>query len=230
MRASVARPTRLATLLAPLLLAMIAVPATADAQDNDTIYRCTDATGHLTVQNGKPCAKGSKQTMQVVEAPTVIPGYKAPPAIVTQVPERTRDVPDPASFEQVAGPPPVERPERPEPASIDAADRLPPPPIYRCETWENQSYLSEDLEPKPRCVRMQTTGLGGDPNNGSGEACEMKFDICGRVPDETACEGWKQRQREIESTWRFATADKRQPLQDEFARVTRILSDTTCGR
>ena len=58
----------------------------AHAQQKDTIYRCTDARGALTIQNGTPCPKGSKQQVQVIEAPTVIPRYVAPPAIVTTVP------------------------------------------------------------------------------------------------------------------------------------------------
>src|SRR3546814_19671205 len=57
----------------------------------------------------------------------------------------------------------------------------------------------------------------------------MKYDLCSRVPDESACDGWKQRQREIESTWRYAPGGDRARLQQEFARVTKILNDTTCG-
>ena len=51
------------------------------------IYRCTDASGALTIQNGTPCPKGSRQQVQTIEAPMVIPRYEAPPAIVTSVPE-----------------------------------------------------------------------------------------------------------------------------------------------
>src|SRR3546814_15663998 len=57
----------------------------------------------------------------------------------------------------------------------------------------------------------------------------MKYDLCSRVPDESACDGWKQRQREIEATWRYAPGGDRARLQQEFARVTKILNDTTCG-
>ena len=204
-------------------IALLALAASAHAQQQDTIYRCTDARGALTIQNGTPCPKGSKQKTQVIEAPTVIPRYVPPPEIVTSVPE-----PDPVP--QPAETPAVERPQSPPPAAIADADRLPPPPLFRCSTWENTSYLSEDAEPKPRCVTLQTTGLAGDPERAGGQACEMKYDLCSRVPDETACDEWKQRQREIESTWRYAPAGDRQRLQDEFARVTKILTDTTCGK
>ena len=201
--------------------ALIAVATIAHAQDTrtDTIYRCTDARGALTIQNGTPCPKGSKQQVQTVEAPMVIPRYEAPPAIVTRVPEPP---PEPAPAEP-------ERPQAPPPARLDDAQRLPPPPLYQCNTCDNDRYLSEDPEPKPRCVALQTTGLAGDPNRAGGQACEMKYDLCARVPDGTACEGWKQRQREIESTWRYAPGSDKPRLQEEFARVTKILNDTTCG-
>ncbi len=204
-----------------LSIPLLAMACGAHAQEprHDTIYRCTDARGALTIQNGTPCPKGSRQQVEVVEAPTVIPRYTSPPAIVTGVP-----APDP--------PPPAAAPERPEappPAAIADADRLPPPPLYRCETWDHDSYLSEDAEPKPRCVRLDTTGLAGDPDRAGGEACEMKYDLCARVPDGAACDGWKQRQREIESTWRYAPGADKPRLQQEFARVTKILTDTSCG-
>jgi hypothetical protein len=203
-------------------IALLALAASARAQQQDTIYRCTDARGALTIQNGTPCPKGSRQETQVIEAPTVIPRYVPPPEIVTSAPE-----PEPTP---PAESPAIERPRSPPPAAIADADRLPPPPLFRCSTWENTSYLSEDAEPRPRCVMLQTTGLSGDPNRAGGQACEMKYDLCSRVPDETACDEWKQRQREIESTWRYAPGGDRQRLQDEFARVTKILSDTTCGK
>jgi hypothetical protein len=205
--------------------ALFAIAATAiahaQATRTDTIYRCTDARGALTIQNGTPCPKGSRQEMQVVEAPMVIPRYEAPPAIVTSVPE-----PGPVE----PAPPAPERPQAPPPARLAEAERLPPPALYQCNTWDNDHYLSEDPEPKPRCVALQTTGLSGDPSRAGGQACEMKYDLCARVPDGAACDGWKQRQREIESTWRYAPGADKPRLQDAFARVTRILNDTTCGR
>jgi hypothetical protein len=210
-------------LLCSAALMAMAATTIAHAQDTrtDTIYRCTDARGALTIQNGTPCPKGSKQQVQTVEAPMVIPRYEAPPAIVTQVPE-----PPPAPAPAPAEP---ERPQAPPPVRLADAQRLPPPPLYQCSTWDNDRYLSEDPEPKPRCVALQTTGLSGDPNRAGGQACEMKYDLCARVPDGAACEGWKQRQREIESTWRYAPGNDKPRLQDEFARVTKILNDTTCG-
>ena len=60
---------------------MLAWPATeALAQHKVVIYRCTDASGALTVQNDVPCAKGSKQDKRVIEA---APSVATPPAFVT---------------------------------------------------------------------------------------------------------------------------------------------------
>lgn len=203
-------------------IVLLVLATSAHAQQQDIIYRCTDARGALTIQNGTPCPKGTRQVKQVVEAPTVIPRFVPPPAIVTDVPA--------ADAAPAVAVPAIERPQAPPPVVIADADRLPPPPLFQCNTWDNDSYLSEDPEPKPRCVKLQVTGLNGDPNAGSGQACEMKYDLCSRVPDNAACEGWKQRQREIESTWRYAPGGDRQQLQGEFARVTKILNDTTCGK
>lgn len=214
--------TKLRCVAIAALLAGCGAPSMVRAQaDSTVIYRCTDASGALTVQNGTPCPKGSKQDKRTIAAPVVMPAYAPPP------PPPVAPAPAPAAppTEPVAPP----RPDVPTPATIAAADRLPPPPIYQCSTFENTTYLSEDFEPKPRCVRATVTGVDGDPNSGAGEACEMKYDLCARVPDAGACDGWKQRQREVESTWRYAPGGNKRALQDEFARISRILSDTTCG-
>ena len=191
------------------------------------IYRCTDASGALTVQNDEPCPKGSRQERTVVQPPPPLPTYvpHAPaPASVTAVPPAAA-----AAAGAAEVPPAHPRPEAPRPAAIAAADRLPPPPIFRCNTADNDSYVSEAAEPKPRCVRLQTVGHDGDPNRGAGAACEMQYDQCERIPDGAACDGWRQRGREIESSWRYARGNDREPLQEEFARVATILADTTCG-
>jgi hypothetical protein len=205
-----------------LLAALLAAGAPAAAADV-VIYRCTDASGALTVQNDEPCPKGSRQERTVVQPP---------PAMPTYVPQAPAPVPAPqASPAATAASTPAAqpRPHAPAPAAIAEGDRLPPPPIFRCNTPDNDSYISEVLEPKPRCVRLQTVGHDGDPSRGAGAACEMTYDQCERIPDGAACDGWRQRGREIESSWRYARGNDRGPLQQEFARVATILADTTCG-
>ncbi|MBB1473475.1 DUF4124 domain-containing protein [Luteimonas sp. MC1782] len=217
------RTTRCRLGLAALLAFFAALPATS-ATPQVVIYRCTDASGALTVQNDEPCPKGSRQERTVVQPP---------PAMPTYVPRAIEPVPPPtgaeAAMAAATAPPAQPRPTLPAPAAIADADRLPPPPIYRCNTPDNDSYISEAAEPKPRCVRLQTVGHDGDPNRGAGAACEMTYDQCERIPDGAACDGWRQRGREIESSWRYARGDDRRPLQQEFSRVATILADTSCG-
>src|SRR3546814_8931716 len=67
---------------APLAALAAATAVQAQQTRTDTIYRCTNALGALTIQNGIPCPKGSKQEVQVVESQMVIPNYESPPQIV----------------------------------------------------------------------------------------------------------------------------------------------------
>src|SRR5690606_30567858 len=124
------------------------------------IYRCTDASGALTVQNDEPCPKGSRQERTVVQPPPAMPTYvpRAPEPTPAPVPPRA----DAVAAGAAEAPPAQPRPASPRPAAIADADRLPPPPIYRCNTPDNDSYISEAAEPGPRCVRLQTVGHDGD--------------------------------------------------------------------
>jgi hypothetical protein len=213
--------TRCRLALAALLA--LAFPAGSPAADV-VIYRCTDASGALTVQNDEPCPAGSRQERTVIEPPPSLPVY------VPQTPPGAPTAPAPVVAPVTTSARPAHpRPDAPPPARIADADRLPPPPIFRCHTPGNDRYVSEDAEPKPRCVPLQTVGINGDPGLGAGTACEWQYDRCERIPDGESCAGWRQRGREIESTWRYARGDAKGPLQQEFARVATILGETTCG-
>jgi len=207
---------------AAVLAALLVSAAAAVAADQVVIYRCTDASGALTVQNDEPCPAGSRQERSVVEPPPPLPVYvpqTPPPAPVrAAVPAPEPPAPDAPA-----------RPDAPAPARIADADRLPPPPIFRCHTPGNDRYITESTDPQSRCVPLQTVGINGDPGLAAGAACEWQYDRCERIPDGEACDGWRQRGREIESSWRFARGEAKGPLQAEFARVAAILSDTTCG-
>jgi hypothetical protein len=180
------------------------------------IYRCTDAFGALTVQNDVPCPKGTKQQKQVIEPPPPMPAYQP---VVRPAPQVPVLAPAPA----VAEPPPAPV------TRIPDGERLPPPALYQCNTYDHDSYLSEDPTPEPRCVRLETTDLSGAANS-AGTACQMVTDQCQRVADGAACAAWKKRLREVEAAWKFARADDVEANRVEFERAQRIVRDSTCGR
>ena len=202
-------------LLGLLLCAPLAIA------DEVVFYRCTDASGALTLQN-MPCPKGEKQEKKVMQGvnsmPMAAPASTPRPAVAPHATVVAPTTP-PADAAALAAAQPV----------VPEAERLPPPVLFQCTTHDKDSYISEDAEPAPRCVVLRTIGLDGNPQHGAGEACEVVRDQCARVPDGAACAGWKRRQGEIESGWRHAKATDKPGLQEEFVRVTKILQDTTCG-
>lgn len=194
-----------------LLFAAIAIPSRAQV----VIYRCTDANGAVTVQNDTPCPKGSQQTRRVLDTPSP---SASPPAFV--------DAP-------AIAPDPVE--PAPEPPDPDAAseqpdgERLPPPPIFECTTFGNDHYLSDDGTPSERCVPLEITGIGDGSAPGVGAACQKQVDTCQRVPDGTACDAWKRREREARASLMFGRAEDKDKNQTEYERVQRIVTESTCG-
>ncbi len=219
-----------------LLPALMLAPVAATAQT--VLYRCTNALGVVTLQNDTPCPKGSKQEKRVVEGVSAAPFPKPlpPPPTLTAVPDApTADVPTaPAAAENEAATPAsaaTPSPVLPLPeAQTPPAERLPPPPLYRCNTVQNDSYLSDTPEPKPRCVRMDTVGIDGTQQLGAGSACTMVYDQCQRVPDGAACDAWRQRVNEAQAAWTFARADSRDELKAEYERIARIVAETTCNQ
>lgn len=217
--------------LATVLLGASLLAAQEASAEGVVIYRCTDANGALTIQNGTPCPKGSKQERRVIEAAptsTAPPFVPTPAAPAVVVPPALRTPAPLAPPVESAPPPPA--PVEPAPAIADG-ERLPPPWLYECHTYDNDSYLSESGDPKPRCVTLTTTGLGGMIESGNNTAaCEMKIDQCQRVPDGTVCDAWRRRLREAESALRFGVTEDRAKAEAEVQRLTRVVRDTTCGR
>ena len=209
---------RAATLIATLFAAAWLLPAHASAT-GVVIYRCTNAFGALTVQNDVPCPKGSKQKKQVIQAPPPMPAYR-PPAHAEHTEPAVPAAPVPASA-------PAPAPDVP---AIADADRLPPPVLYQCNTYDNDSYLSENGTPPQRCVRLQTTDLAGAVDDSAGVACQMVTDQCQRIADGAACAAWKRRLRELEAGWKFARAAEAQAAKAEYERAVAIVRDSTCGR
>ena len=66
-------------LLVAILLAL-ALPSLARTHASSVvIYRCTAASGEVTLQNDVACPKGSRQQKQVIESPPPMPAYRPPP-------------------------------------------------------------------------------------------------------------------------------------------------------
>jgi hypothetical protein len=115
------------------------------------------------------------------------------------------------------------------PASLPApATLLPPPPLFRCHTPDNDSYLSEDGTPSPRCITQSVVDAEGNPNPAAA-ACEVQHDTCERIPDGEACAAWGQRAREAEATWRFGPPEAGAKNQGNYERIQRVLRETACA-
>ena len=195
---------------AALLAAVPASPARAGV----VIYRCTDASGGVTVQNDNPCPKGSQQTRRVLDSPPAgTPAPFAPTAPIAAVP--VAPTPPAAVAEPVRAPP--------------EGERLPPPPIFECTTFDNDRYLSDDGTPSERCVALDVTGIGDGAAPGVGAACQKTTDSCQRVPDGGACDAWKRREREARASLMFGKSEDKDKNQAEYERVQRVVTESTCG-
>lgn len=109
-----------------LLLGAAAVPA----QDEVTIYRCTDSQGRHALQDF-PCADDQRQQIRTVPRPqpTATPADVAPTAL------RPAEAPGPA------------------PATVEIIERAPPRPMFECTTPGGERYISDrgdgNLRPAP---------------------------------------------------------------------------------
>lgn len=195
-----------------MLLVLLAIATMPTSRAQMVIYRCTDASGAVTLQNGTPCPKGTRQQKKVMETPPPAPiaaPVAAPPVLPVAAP----------------APPVVAPAPEPEPPPI-AAPKSPPPALFECRTWNRERYFSDDARPPPRCVPVQVTGLDGTGAMAGGTACQMTEDPCQPVPEAALCDAWTQRVREFESATLFAAASRPTPAEGE--RIRRVLADSTC--
>lgn len=220
---------RLAHIIGAGAFALLTLSATprAAAQGDTVIYRCTDAAGAVTLRNGSPCPRGNKQERRAVES---VPSLNAPRSAAPATTSAATPAKPAARPAADATTPPGFAPVLPLPAAeTPAADRLPPPPLYQCNTADNDSYLSDDPEPKPRCQRVDTVGIDGSESLAAGQACRMVFDQCERVPDNAACTAWRKRVNEAQAAWTFARADARAERKADYDRIARVVAETTCN-
>lgn len=199
-----------------LFLALLCALASGGrAAVTTVIYRCTDATGAVTFQNGTACPAGHTQERRVVEMATPLPAFVAPPAApVTppQVPLISRlPAPDPVTPRDVA------------------AALQPPPALFACRVFDNSTYWREDANPPPRCRPMRTIGIGGLPGMEAGQACEQVADVCEAVPADALCSTWETRVREAEFRWRYAQGREQPALRAEYEQLFSTWRDSTCG-
>ncbi|PJK14112.1 hypothetical protein CO613_06890 [Lysobacteraceae bacterium NML07-0707] len=206
----------------PLLVLLILLTGqTSRAQQSVIIYRCVDAAGIVTLQNGKPCSKGQQQQarrMEIPAAPLSPPMPETPPA-----------QPAPAAEPAPATQPPAL--PAPEPVMASKREPLPPPPLYRCRTWGGKnSYLNEDGHPPKRCEPLQVQGIDGSTvNTGGIEACQMREDHCDRIPDEELCTAWNEYNRQAESMVRLENPDIAAKANALYRRTQQVMNTTRCA-
>lgn len=224
MRLQGKRRSRATAALAATLALCWLLPPVAAAQAV-TMYRCTDALGKVTIQNDEPCPKGSREEKRAVSIDaTAAPFPKPLPEIAPVVPMPPEASAPAAGADDAPRVLPLPEAETP------LADRLPPPPLYRCRTVENDSYLADTGEPRERCLALDTVGIDGRQQLGAGRACTVVYDQCQRVPDEDACDAWRQRVNQAQSAWTFARADSRAEARAEYERIARVVAETTCNQ
>ncbi len=180
-----------------------------------TFYRCTDASGALTIQN-MPCPKGMQQTtkvMQAVAAPAPPAAVLAPLATGVLVPQAVR-ASEPVAVAPAA---PVTKPA---PVAL--------PALYLCKGRGVDDYLSESAEPPSRCVPMRVVGLDGNPAKGAGEACEVQRDTCAAIDPTQLCSTWQQRVRDAESAARFSSLAQPDARQ-QYQRLQAVLDASDCA-
>lgn len=191
-----------------LCLPCLFAAASGDAHAQQVvIYRCTDASGHVTLQNDQACPSGTREQKQVVDAPPTLPAY-VPPATYT-----------PAI---VAKDPPTQA------ASSPLAAREPPPALFQCRSWDQTSYYTDASTPREHCAPLRVVGIDG-VSRPQASACETVADQCEAVPAETLCHAWKQQVDEAEFRWRFAGAKDDDDRRREYEKLATILANSDCN-
>ncbi|MGH8060518.1 MAG: DUF4124 domain-containing protein [Pseudoxanthomonas sp.] len=221
------------------LLLILLLPTAGASADEVVFYRCTDASGALTLQN-MPCPKGDKQEKKVMQSVNTVPmgTASAPPPIPAAAPAAITTTPADAytpaaaaaTSAPTADPAILTSGPAPEVVAIAVEDRLPPPVLFQCITYDKDSYITEDEEPQSRCVALRTIGLDGNPQGGAGEACEMMRDTCARVADGALCDAWKKRLGQTEVAWRFARPGNEAKNKEEYERTRKIWDQSACGK
>lgn len=199
-----------------LAVALFGLANAVSAQQQVTIYRCTDANGALLLQNDEPCPAGYKQQAQVVDVPPPLPPY---------IPREQR-MPDVVAAEEAAHDAAVAKAL---PKQVSPEARVAPPALFQCRTWENNAYLTESESPAERCAPMRVVGLDGRPRPGLGSACQKTVDTCEAVAEDALCAAWRRRVDEAEFRWKFAGGRPGDPKRVDYERLAATLANSTCA-
>ena len=204
-------------LLVTLMTLALASAALAQSARTLTVYRCTGRDGQVTFRNDRACEKGERQQARRIQAPA--------PAIPPAVESSSSRFPAPMA----QAPAPAREPEVA--AHFDAAPApLPPPPLYRCHTYDGNSYLNDDGAPPERCLPLRVSGIDGSRDNRSGaQACEMQQDHCERIPDQQLCQAWGEYDRQAQSLVALDNPDTAAKANTLFARTRKVMTTTTCA-
>ena len=187
----------------------------AKADPNSVVfYRCVDRAGNVSLQNDVPCAKGQKQTTQILQKPAE-PVFTSAPAV------------SPIPVVSVPAPPVTLQTPATTVSSLPQA-KLPPPPLYRCYTPQQRSYLSDNGAPKPRCIPL--TASNADPNDpNTPKVCDMQQDTCERIPDQEACASWAQYDREARALVEMGNPEFINEATSLAGRTGKVMSQSTCA-
>lgn len=163
-----------------------------------TVYRCVDANGKVSLQDG-PCPAGARQEAMQMTRPK-----DAAPAMSPAKP--------PADTRPIVIVSPAQAPE----------SRPAPPDLYRCTDFDGKVREAEYYDPKPRCVPLWALGY-----ESRSQACRWVEDSCVRYEGKELCERWEARRRQMELDVSHADSTDAPYLKSELARFTQIVN-TSC--
>jgi hypothetical protein len=190
------------------------------------IYRCTDAAGHVTLQNDQACPKGSRQERQAVDVPPPMPAYvpreERMPAVVAA--ERADEA---AAIAAAVRPAAADAAGGTQGGNAAPAKPGPPPALYACRTWDAVDYLTEAATPADRCAPLQVVGVDGTVRTDAA-ACEKVVDQCTAVPADNLCLSWRRRVDEAEFRWKFAGAKQDDARRREYELLAATLAHSDC--
>ncbi len=203
-----------------LILALVLLFGVHAVQAQETVfYKCTDAKGGVSMQNGVPCGPGMKQEIRRIGEVRTVPVPAKKPAVVETPPESPRY----GEFVMVRGPA-MKRAPAPEAAALPA-----PPALFQCKTWENNDYLGETATPEPTCAALQVNGIDGSAALGMGSACEMKYDTCTAIASEHLCDAWYRHLDDAEFKLKYARDENRRERQVAFDAIDGKIKASNCS-